>query len=171
MPNQLAKSKSSYTRVPSQLKNKMRSKSAFVLASLLLVGMLPHLLLGLTAAACPTAQPFPYNNGTACCSVQPVWIPGQPRDYTTCPSGDESACPDAPCSPLADCTGNSTKLAPKQCAAYMAMYDSTGGPEWTGKGKGCVRSDPCSCNDYIPGPGPRYPGIKCNAAGTGITEM
>jgi hypothetical protein len=65
------------------------------------------------------------------------------------------------------CVGKSVKLAPKQCAAFQAMYDSTGGLKWSSYviGKACPRDDPCSCCQG------GFNGICCNAAGTGITIM
>jgi hypothetical protein len=41
------------------------------------------------------------------------------------------------------CTGNSTGLAPVECAAWQELYDSSNGAKWEDCSKS--RSDPCSC--------------------------
>jgi len=42
-----------------------------------------------------------------------------------------------------NCSGSS-ELAPAQCAAYQALYDSTTGPGWIGCN--ATRNDPCGCH-------------------------
>ena len=61
------------------------------------------------------------------------------------------------------CTGKSANLGPSECAAWVSIFDSTGGARWTH----CQdsRLDPCGCRWYTAA----IEGIKCN--GTSITSM
>ena len=62
------------------------------------------------------------------------------------------------------CTGASKGLAPDQCAAWGQFWDGAGGPNWTGRGQGCTKIDPCAC---CPGGAPC--GVVCT--GSSITGM
>ena len=60
------------------------------------------------------------------------------------------------------CTGASAGLAPDQCAAWGQFWDGAGGPNWTGRGQGCTKIDPCG--------GCKYSGyVVCS--GSSITQM
>ena len=50
-----------------------------------------------------------------------------------------------PPTPTTGCTGASEGLAADQCAAWGEFWDDAGGPNWGGKGKDCLKSDPCAC--------------------------
>ena len=55
------------------------------------------------------------------------------------------------------CTGSSAGLAPAECDAWIQLYDSTGGSDWSS----CSghRSDPCSCSQSA-----SYPkGVWCDS--------
>jgi hypothetical protein len=51
------------------------------------------------------------------------------------------------------CTGASKGLAADQCAAWGKFWDGAGGPNWTGGGQGCTKSDPCGCCPLGPSSG------------------
>eukprot|EP01043_Picozoa_sp_COSAG02_P019095 COSAG02_NODE_909_length_16018_cov_15.571895_16_plen_126_part_00 len=57
------------------------------------------------------------------------------------------------------CTGASVSLAVDQCAAWGEFWDGAGGPNWTGKGQNCSKSDPCACRH----------GVQCS--GGSLTTM
>ena len=66
---------------------------------------------------------------------------------------------------MTGCTGASAGLAADQCAAWGQFFDGAGGPNWTGYGQGCTKSDPCgSCphNAY---------GYSVTCSGSSITNM
>jgi uncharacterized surface protein with fasciclin (FAS1) repeats len=64
-----------------------------------------------------------------------------------------------PPTPTTGCTGASTGLAADQCAAWGEFWDDAGGPNWGGKGKDCLKSDPCACRSAV------------SCSGGSITEM
>jgi hypothetical protein len=65
------------------------------------------------------------------------------------------------------CRGNSTKLAPDQCRAWMDFYDSTNGDSWTGGVTACTQTDPCSC--FGSWGETTYP--VCDPTGTTVHQM
>ena len=64
-----------------------------------------------------------------------------------------------PPTPTTGCTGASEGLAADQCAAWGEFWDDAGGPNWGGKGKDCLKSDPCAC------------GYAVRCSGGSITDM
>ena len=70
------------------------------------------------------------------------------------------------------CTGNSKKLAPAQCDAWIEFYDALGGAGW--ECCSSLRTDPCSCQGAGPiavGGGPRENVPVCSSDGTTVTQM
>jgi hypothetical protein len=114
-------------------------------------------------AACTTGYPNPYvpitNADCSKYSCDTATFQCVESRHGTLSAG---VCIDS-CGP---CTGNSTKLPPAQCKAWIAFYNATNGDQWTGNGAACTRTDPCSCQ---PGGGPNYP--VCDVNGMTVKNM
>ena len=59
------------------------------------------------------------------------------------------------------CTGMSAGLPAGECAAWIDLFDATGGTKWAHCGGS--RLDPCGCRYENSGPGPVIRGVNCSA--------
>jgi hypothetical protein len=106
----------------------------------------------------------PYNDPCCiknCAPWPPPFTPTPPTPTTPTPPAPAPTPPPAP----GKCVGSSAGLTAVDCAAWISLYDSTGGPHWTNFTS--HRLDPCGCTPILAGD----VGVTCSGAHINSTVL